>query len=97
MEIVPRVGIGAVRLGMSRGEADRLLGRGMQVDSAGSPAVGKTYAKGDHLLAVFRFESTADGKEWVYCNSLNPDDPMRGGRIPASAVTVVSDRPDGAV
>lgn len=63
----------------------------------GEPAVGKTYVRGDHLLAVFRFVSKADGKEWVYVNSLNPDDPMRGGRIPASTVKVVSDRPDGAV
>lgn len=68
-----------------------------QGSAPGSPAVGQTYRRGDHLLAVFRFVSSADGKEWLYCNSLNPDDPMRGGRIPADAVKVVSDRPDGAV
>jgi hypothetical protein len=39
MEIVPHVGIGQVRLGMSREEADWLLDRGMQIDSAGSPPV----------------------------------------------------------
>lgn len=39
MEIVPHVGIGKVRLGMPREEADWLLDCGMQVDSAGSPPV----------------------------------------------------------
>ena len=39
MEIVPHVGIGKVRLGMSREEADWLLERGMSVDSRGSPPV----------------------------------------------------------
>jgi hypothetical protein len=38
VEIVPHVGIGKVRLGMSREEADWLLDRGMQIDSAGTPA-----------------------------------------------------------
>jgi hypothetical protein len=39
MEIIPHVGIGKVRLGMSREEADWLLERGMSLDSAGSPPV----------------------------------------------------------
>jgi hypothetical protein len=39
MEIVPHVGIGKVHLGMPREEADWLLERGMQIDSAGSPPV----------------------------------------------------------
>jgi hypothetical protein len=39
MEIVPHVGIGKVRLGMSREEADWLCEPGMQIDSAGSPPV----------------------------------------------------------
>jgi hypothetical protein len=39
VEIVPHVGIGKVRLGMPREEADWLLDRGMQIDSAGTPPV----------------------------------------------------------
>ncbi len=39
MEIVPHVGIGKVRLGMSREEAEWLLDRGMRIDSAGFPAM----------------------------------------------------------
>lgn len=37
LEIVPHVGIGKVRLGMSREEADWLIEPGMQIDSAGTP------------------------------------------------------------
>jgi hypothetical protein len=37
VEIVPHVGIGKVRLGMSREEADWLLDRGMTIDAGGSP------------------------------------------------------------
>jgi hypothetical protein len=39
MEIVPHVGIGKVRLGMTREEAEWLLERGMSIDSRGSPPV----------------------------------------------------------
>lgn len=39
MEVVPHVGIGDVRLGMPRAEADRLRGKWIRVDSAGSPPV----------------------------------------------------------
>ena len=39
MEVVPHVGIGDVRLGMPREEADRLRGKWMRLDSAGSPPV----------------------------------------------------------
>jgi len=39
MEIVPHVGIGKVRLGMSREEAEFLLERGMDIGSRGSPPV----------------------------------------------------------
>jgi hypothetical protein len=39
MEIVPNVGIGKVRLGMSREEAGWLCEAGMQIDSSGNPPV----------------------------------------------------------
>ena len=39
MEVVPHVGIGKVRLGMSREEADWLREPGMQLDFAGTPPV----------------------------------------------------------
>jgi hypothetical protein len=39
MEVVPHVGIGEVRLGMLREEADQLRGKWMRLDSAGTPPI----------------------------------------------------------
>jgi hypothetical protein len=66
LEIVPRVGIGKVRLGMLREEADWLLERGMKIDSGGNPPV-VTFIQVSHRawatyrgVDVFDEDSSAD-------------------------------------
>jgi hypothetical protein len=54
MEIVPHVGVGKVRLGMSREEADWLLERGMSLDSAGSPPVVTFIQVSHRAFATYR-------------------------------------------
>src|SRR5262245_31503220 len=69
MEIVPHVGIGKVRLGMSREEADWLLDRGMQIDSAGSPPVVTFIQVSHRVYATYRgvdlFDEDASADEVV--------------------------------
>lgn len=82
MEIVPHVGIGKVRLGMSREEADWLLDRGMQIDSAGNPPV-VTFVQVSHRvhatyrgIDVFDEDRSADEvvAEIVELEGLDPAD-----------------------
>lgn len=82
MEIMPHVGIGKVRLGMSREEADWLLDRGMQIDSAGSPPV-VTFVQVSHRayatyrgVDVFDEDRSADEvvAEIVQVEGLDPAD-----------------------
>jgi hypothetical protein len=54
MEIVPHVGIGNIRLGMPREEADCLLDQGMQIDSASSPPVVTFVQVSQRCYATYR-------------------------------------------
>ncbi|MBY0457286.1 MAG: hypothetical protein K2V38_08120 [Gemmataceae bacterium] len=64
VKIVPHVGIGKVRLGMSREEAEWLLVAGMQIDSRGDPPAVVFVQVGPRVSAVYReidvFEEPAD-------------------------------------
>ncbi len=64
MEIIPHVGIGDVRLGMSREEADRFCDPDMQLDYDGSPAVVTfiqvSYQTGAEYRGVDLFGDPAD-------------------------------------
>lgn len=80
MEVVPHVGIGNIRLGMSREEADWLRDNTIQVDSAGSPPVvtfvqaswrsGATYRG----LGLFDASAVAVIAALVELEGLNPAD-----------------------
>ncbi|HEY1189057.1 MAG TPA: hypothetical protein VGE74_15490 [Gemmata sp.] len=80
MEIVPHVGIGTVRLGMSREEAEWLLVAGMQIDSRGAPPVVTFIQVSRRSFATYRgvdvFEEPATEviAEIVRLEGLNPVD-----------------------